>query len=148
MTSKRKPKHVPQEPTIEANISGNISGQIAIGSNIHQTQTAQGGVSGLTKDELTTLTELIGLLKEKVASEAPPDKKESALEKVSDLEDAIVAEKPDISTMEHVRNWFVKNIPSLAGAVTGLVVNPIVGKLVEAAGETIAHEFKRHFGSG
>ena len=34
---------------------------------------------------------------------------------------------------------------SFVGAVTALVVNPIVGALVGAAGETLATEFKRRF---
>jgi len=128
-------------------ITGDVSGQIAVGENIGQTQSLQAGNSNLTEQELQTLSELIESLKQQVSSEAPPDKKEPALERVSELEQAITAEEPDISTMEYVKNWFIKNVPQLAGAVTGLVVNPIVGKLVEAAGETIAHEFKRRFES-
>lgn len=147
MASKRKPKNPSQAPGIEAHVSGKINGQVAIGTNIHQTQAIQSGVSSLTKDEQATLTAMIRSLKEKVAAEAPPDKKDAALEKLSDLEKAIAAEEPEVSTMTHVKIWFVKNIPSLAGAVTGLVVNPLVGKLVEAAGETLAQEFKQHFGS-
>ena len=131
---------------MDAHISGKISGQVAIGTNIHQTQTIRSGGSSLTKDEQATLTALIHSLKEKVAAEAPPDKKDAALKELSDLEKAIAAEKPEVSTMAHVKNWFVRNIPSLAGAVTGLVVNPLVGKLVEAAGETLAQEFRQHFG--
>ena len=146
MASKRKPKGTPQEPSISANISGNISGQVAIGTGIQQSQTVHSVTSNLSAEEFKMLYELLGELKEKIASEAPEEQKETALEKVSDLEDALTAEKPDVSRMEHVRNWFVKNIPQLAGAVTGLVVNPIVGKLVEAAGETVAFEFKRRFG--
>jgi hypothetical protein len=102
-------------------------------------------MASLSAAELKTLSEMIAGLKQQISTEAPPDKKEPALEKVSELEQAITDKKPDVSTMEYVRNWFVKNIPGLAGAVTGLVVNPIVGKLVEAAGETIASEFKRRF---
>jgi hypothetical protein len=48
--------------------------------------------------------------------------------------------------MEYVKGWFAKHLPGLAGAVTGVIVHPIVGKLVEAAGETLAAEFKRRFG--
>jgi hypothetical protein len=48
--------------------------------------------------------------------------------------------------MEYVKRWFVKNLPGLAGAVTSIVVHPIVGKLVEAAGDALAAEFRRRFG--
>jgi len=67
---------------------------------------------------------------------------------VQELEEAVTAEKPDLTTMEYVKQWFVKNLPGLAGAVTGVVVNPIVGKLVEAAGDALAAEFRRRFGGG
>ena len=147
MTSKRGQKPAHQEPAIEANFSGNISGQVAIGENISQVQTIKVENSSVTEADLITLHKMITELKSRISSTAPADKQADALEKVSELEQAITGEKPDISTMEYVRNWFGKNLPQLAGAVTGLVVNPIVGKLVEAAGETIAHEFKRRFGS-
>ncbi len=130
---------------VTVNIDGDITGQVAIGQNIHQAQSLRASALALTEAELKILSELIAGLKQQVSTQAPPDKKEPALEKVSELEQAINAKKPDISTMESVRNWFVKNIPGIAGAVTGVVVNPIVGKLVEAAGETIADEFKRRF---
>ena len=132
---------------ITISIGGDVGGQMAVGENITQTQSIQSGSSGLTEEELKSLSILIEELRRQVASEAPPDKKEPALERVSELEQAITAKEPDVSTMEYVKNWFIKNIPQLAGAVTGLVVNPIVGKLVEAAGETVANEFKRRFGS-
>ena len=135
-----------RSPGVTVSINGDVSGQVAIGKNIRQAQSLRAGASSLTEAELKTLSELIEGLKQQVATEAPPDKKEPALEKVSELEKAITDEKPDLSTMEYVRNWFVKNIPALAGTVTSLVVNPIVGKLVEAAGETITQEFKRRFG--
>ena len=140
-------KKRPQPPSIDARISGSVSGQVAIGENITQTQHVQASSAPITEADLQTLRSLIADLKAQVASTAPADKQATALEKVSELEEAITVKEPDISTMEYVRNWFVKNIPQLAGAVTGLVVNPIVGKLVEAAGETVAHEFKRRFGT-
>ena len=48
--------------------------------------------------------------------------------------------------MEYVRNWFVKNVPTMAGAVTSIVINPIVGRLVQAGGDVLASDFKRRFG--
>ena len=77
---------------------------------------------------------------------APPEKKDAALERVDELEEAITAQEPDLPTMEYVKRWFVRNLPDLAGAVTSVVVHPIVGKLVEAAGDALAAEFRRRFG--
>lgn len=123
-----------------------VSGQVAIGNNNVQTQTISKENITITEDELETLNKMFQEVKEQVAQKAPADMQEKALEKVTELEEAVKTEKPDITTMEYVKNWFEKHLPQLAGAVTSLVVNPIVGKLVEVAGDTIANEFKRRFG--
>lgn len=130
----------------EVLIEGDVSGQVAIGNNIKQKQIIKKMSTEVSSADLEALHKLIEALKEQISTSAPPDQQEKALERVSELEEAITAEEPDLTTMEYVKNWFGKNLPQLAGAVTGLVVNPIVGKLVEAAGETIAHEFKQRFG--
>ena len=70
---------------------------------------------------------------------------DSASERIDELEEAIIAEKPDLSTMEYVGNWFTKNLPAIAGSVTSLVIHPIVGKLVQAAGDATVSEFERRF---
>lgn len=48
--------------------------------------------------------------------------------------------------MQHVKQWLAKNVPRLAGAVVAIVFNPLMGKQVEAASETLAAEFRRRFG--
>ena len=123
-----------------------VSGQVAIGNNNLQTQNISRDHVTITNDELDTLKKMFEKVKEQVAQKAPADMQEKALEKVTELEEAVKTEKPDITTMEYVKNWFEKNLPQLAGAVTSLVVNPIVGKLVQVAGDTIAQEFTRRFG--
>lgn len=138
-----------QEPSgdvIRATISGDISGQVAVGKGITQIQTVGAAQPQVTEAELAELRQVLADLKAKVAAEAPPDKKDAALERVEELEEAVAAEEPDLSTMEYVKRWFVKNLPGLAGAVTSVVVHPIVGKLVEAAGDALAAEFRRRFG--
>jgi hypothetical protein len=42
--------------------------------------------------------------------------------------------------------WFGKNLPTLAGSITGLIIHPVVGKIVEAAGELAASQFRALFG--
>jgi hypothetical protein len=135
------------EPSNEIYIGGDVSGPIAIGENISQTQSVQAGPSGFTKQELTTISELIDGLKRQVSSEAPPDKRQPALERLSELEQTITAQEPDVATLAYVRNWFVKNIPQVADSVTELLANPIFGKVSGAAGAAIAHELKRRLGS-
>ena len=130
--------------TISATINGNVSGQVAIGQNINQSHTEVH--QALTGVEMQELQQILARLKSQVEVEAPAEKRAAALERVDELEQAITEKKPDLSTMEYVRNWFGKHIPGLAGAVVSVVVHPIVGKLVEAAGDLLAVDFRKRFG--
>jgi hypothetical protein len=129
---------------IQVTVGGDVSGQLAAGENISQVSTKTTGE--VTKAELEEFRQLLATLRSKIEAEAQPDQKDAALERVEELEQAITEKKPDLSTMEYVRNWFVKNLPGLAGAVTSVVVHPIVGKLVEAGGDALVGEFRRRFG--
>lgn len=129
---------------IHVSVGGDVSGQLAAGENITQMSTKTAGE--VTRAELEELNQLLAHLRSKVEVEAHPDKKDVALERVGELEGAIAEEKPDLTTMEYVKNWFVKNLPGLAGTVTSVVVHPIVGKLVEAGGDALVEEFRRRFG--
>lgn len=126
-------------------IEGNVPGQVAVGSSIQQTQSIGHSRPQVSSADLELLRDQFEQLKAQINQAVPPEQQEKAIEKVTELEEAITDEKPDLSTMEYVRNWFGRNLPQLAGAVTGLVVHPIVGKLVEAAGDALAQEFKRRF---
>lgn len=101
---------------------------------------------GVTTAELEALRALFDNLRERVTAEAPPELAEEAQTQVDELEEAATAPKTDLSAMERVRNWFFENLPSVAGAVTSLLVNPILGKVVEAAGDLAANELWRRFG--
>ncbi len=130
---------------IRATISGDISGQVAVGKGITQIQTIGAARPKVTEADRAELRQALANLKAKVAAEAPPDKKDAALERVEELEEAVTAEEPDLPTMEYIKHWFIKNLPGLTGAVTSVVVHPIVGKLLEAAGDSLAAEFRRRF---
>jgi hypothetical protein len=133
---------------IRATISGDVSGQVAVGKDITQTQAVGAAPPQVTEAELAELRQAFADLKAKVEAEAPPEKKAAALERMDELEEAITAEEPDLTTMEYVKGWFVKNLPALGGAVTSILVHPIVGRLVEAAGDVAVTEFRRRFGGG
>jgi hypothetical protein len=94
-------------------------------------------------DELGSLFEALYRL---VDEQAPPEQKQRALQEVDALKEAIEDEEPDLGKMESVQRWFKRNLPQLAGAVSSVILHPIVGKLVEAAGEVLATEFRRRFG--
>ena len=125
---------------------GNVSerSQVAVGHHINQTQTH--GAPPVTEEEMAQLRQMFDELKTKIAQEAPAAEQEKALERVDELQEAVTAKEPDLTTMEYVKNWFVKNLPSVAGSVVGLVVHPIVGKLVEAGGDALASTFRKRFG--
>jgi hypothetical protein len=133
---------------INATISGPVSGQVAIGSGINQVNVMGRTDPQVTQADLDELHEALAKVKAQVESDAAPEKKAAALERLDELEEAVTAEKPDLTTMEYVKRWFARYLPELAGAVTGVIIHPIVGKLVEAAGDGLAAEFKHHFGKG
>jgi hypothetical protein len=126
---------------------GNVSdrSQAAVGLNIVQKQTHH-AAPVVTQADLAQLQEMFEALKERIAKEAPPAEKEKALERVDELQAAVTAKEPDLTTMEYVKNWFGKNLPSIAGSVVSLIVHPLVGKVVEVGGEALASTFRKRFG--
>ena len=135
------PKQQKPKDGVNVNIKGDVSGQVVVGNNNRVIKNVNH--PPVTPAELVELRKVISELRNTVQSEAPADKKDSALERVDELEQAVLEEKPDISTMEYVKNWFGKHLPGLAGTIVGVLVHPIVGKLVEAAGDAVADEFKK-----
>lgn len=136
------------QPSISANIAAqDISGQVVVGNqNTLSQQIGPSAEAIVTPAELEELRQQFQQLKQQIQAEASPDKQGAALERVEELEAAITAEKPDLTTIQYVKNWFGKHLPKLTGTLTGIVVNPIVGKLVEAAGEMAAVDFRERFG--
>jgi hypothetical protein len=128
---------------ISSYIGGPVSGQAAIGHDITQIHTV---VAPVSEAELAELRRDFDSLKAQVAQQAPPAKQASASERLDELHAAITAPTPELSTIEYVRNWFVKNLPAMAGAVTTIVLNPIVGRLVQTGGDVLVADFKRRFG--
>ncbi|MEO0456667.1 MAG: hypothetical protein AAF152_08795 [Cyanobacteria bacterium P01_A01_bin.114] len=137
----------PARDPININIGGDLSGQMAVGDNNTQqnTLTHSQNTAGASAADLATLRHLFATLKTQVAETAPAEKKGPALERLDELEEAVTAEQPDLTTMGYIKGWFVKHLPTLSGAVTSVVVHPIVGKLVEAAGTMAADEFRQRF---
>jgi hypothetical protein len=126
--------------TISAQITGAVSGQVAVGKRIAQQQTT--GAADVTPDELAQLRQAFADLRADVAAQAPPERQAAAVERVEELEQAVLAEEPDMTTIAYVGRWFKTNLPGLAGAITGIVVHPVVGRIVGAAGNAIAAELR------
>jgi hypothetical protein len=140
---------MPQEQTsenIEAQVAGDVSGQIAVGRDIHQRQTIGIPRPVVTPEEQVVLRAVLDQLKAQVVAVAAPELQQSASERVQELDEAVSADPPDLNTIQYVRGWIGRHLPQLAGSITSLVFHPVLGKLVEAAGDLLTDEFRRRFG--
>ncbi len=135
---------------IRVTIGGSVSGggQVAAGRNISQSyvRTHTEGAAPVTDADLAELRSAIESVKAQVVATAPAEQQAAALERIDELEQAVVADEPDLTTLQYVRKWFGKNLPKLAGSVTGLIIHPVVGKIVEAAGDLAVRQFRELFG--
>jgi serine/threonine protein kinase len=124
---------------------GTISGgQVSVGSS-SSSQPSEPALPML-ENHLAIVRQKLSELRAQVEAQAPLRKKKAALERVDELGDALTATPPDLDTLAYVKNWFGKNISTLAGAVTEVIIHPSVDKLMAAAGETVAAEYHRRFG--
>ena len=136
-----------QGQVIRGTVTGDVSGQVAIGSSIRQSWTVAAPQAAPTEAEMADFRRAVEALKAQIAAAAPPEVQGPALQRAAELEEAVTSGgEPDLTTLEYVKKWFVKSLPSLAGAVTSVVVHPVVGKLVSAAGDAAVAEFNRRFG--
>jgi hypothetical protein len=124
---------------------GDGAHDIAAGKQIHQV-IGRPSHKQVTEADLATVRQLFADLKHQIEAQSPAEKKDSALERIAELEEAVIAKEPDLTTMEYVKKWFSKHLPQVAGVVASVLINPIVGKVVEAAGDLAAGELKRRFG--
>ncbi len=128
---------------IETHVSDVGAGaQVVTGENIQATMTTP-------EVDLAEIQRLIAELRTQLVSlELSADKKIIGDEFVNQLEGELIKKdgNPDPSTIKTSGNWLMKNIPALAGALTSLFINPIVGKVVEAAGSIAADWVKEQFG--
>ena len=123
----------------------NTSGQAAIGKDIDQTQTSIALGEAPTAEELQQLAAAFAALRAEVERDAPPEVRDEAVKQAEALEQATTGPEPNVSGMAAARRWFLEHAPKLLGAVTAVIVNPIVGKVVQTAGDAIAEEYRRRF---
>jgi hypothetical protein len=135
---------------IRVSIGGSVAagGQVAAGHEITQSyvRTHTEGPAAVTEADLAELRRAVEAVKTQIVAEVLPDQQAAALERVDELQEAVVADEPDLTTLQYVQKWFGKNLPKLAGTVTGLIIHPVVGKIVEAAGDLAASQFHQLFG--
>jgi len=130
--------------SISANIGDVGDGsQVAVGNEITQTQSYG---PPPTAEDIAQLQQMFDELKARIEQEVAPAEKEKALERVDELKEAVTAKEPDLTTVEYVKNWFGKNVPSVASSVVDLIVHPLVAKFVAAGGKVLAATFRERFG--
>ena len=131
--------------TTSIEVGGDLSGQVAIGDNNRLIRTSAAGPL-VTDAERRQLEMAFSDLRATVEQAAPAERRQAAQERITELQEAVMADEPDLTTMEYVRGWFARNLPSMAGAVASIIVHPIVGRLVAAAGDSLVADFDRRFG--
>jgi hypothetical protein len=137
------PSERPATESVTATVSNVSGGNIAIGHTVTQTSTVTSGAAPVSPQELAELKQEFADLRQQLLHD--PEVPDEAAAKLDQLQEAVTAPEPDIGTMERVRNWFLMHAPKVAGAVMALVVNPIVGSLVAAAGDAVSSEFRKRF---
>jgi hypothetical protein len=133
---------------ITATVTGDVSGQMAIGANIQQVRSEGAPVTAEGRELLADFRRAVEELRAEIDAGVPAELAGPAQERVDELETAVAAAaegkaEMDVTTFEYVRRWLGKNLPAVAGAVTSVVVHPLVGKLVEAAGDAAAGAVRR-----
>lgn len=132
---------------------GTNAGNLAVGDRAVAANAVQSGagpklaISGEPLDAVLARLrdEAIAPLRARVAAEAPAAVRDEALAQVTALDEALAAPAPQLGTMSRVREWFARHLPKLAGGVTSVVLHPLAGRLVEAAGDALVAEFERRF---
>jgi hypothetical protein len=97
---------------------------------------------GLSPEDTDALRAAFAGMRERVAAEAPPEQRERAIAEAAEVEAAIVSTDPDPGRVRRALRWFRDHLPQLAGTVAGVLVNPVVGKVVAAAGDAVAEEVR------
>jgi hypothetical protein len=125
---------------ISAVVTGPVQGAVAVGKDISQQQDVGSMQLTVTEAERAELSALFAGLRRDVSAAVPESERRAALERVDELEQAVVADRPDLTTVQYVKQWFARKLPAAAGLITSLLVHPLVGRIVERAGDKLAEE--------
>lgn len=135
------------ERSVSATITGDVSGQIAVGSNIQQARDVGNTEAMVTSEELAELRAMFAEARVQAALQLPKRQQPAAAERLDELEEAVTGDDPDrTTTVQYVKQWFTRKAPALAGVVASILVNPIVGKLVQSAGDVALAELQDSVG--
>lgn len=106
--------HDPRGDQIRASVSGDVSGQVAVGKDIKQTRTTSpDSTQGKGEDQERVFADL----RRMVENEAPPEERQSALDRLDTLEEAISSDPPNADAIQDIVSWFATHLPEMAEAV-------------------------------
>ena len=123
---------------INAVVTGQVQGAVAVGKDITQHQDVGSMQVTITDAEREELGALFAQLRGDISAIVPESERRAALERVDELEQAVVADHPDLTTVQYVKQWFARKLPAAAGLITSVLVHPLVGRIVERAGDKLA----------
>jgi hypothetical protein len=137
------------DPTPDRSINVEVhdmkDSQLAAGEGNTQTIQTVKVSAPPSAEELKELAAAFDALKAQVERDAPPEVREEAIRQADALQQATISERPNVSVMAAAKQWFLAHAPGLLGAVTAVVINPIVGTIVGSAGDAIAKEYQKWF---
>jgi hypothetical protein len=139
----------------QISVGGGVGGHVVVGHD-NQVISSPTNAPKPSAAELASFQAAVDELKAQLAATAATTSPGTAgaatateaAAKLDELHAAATAPTPDVSAMVRVRTWFVAHLPAFAGAVTGLLVHPVVGALVKSAGDAVTAEFHRRIGGG
>jgi hypothetical protein len=123
---------------ISAVVTGPVQGAVAVGKDISQQQEVGSMELTLTDAEMAEVKTLFAGLREQISAAVRESERRAALERVDELEEAVVADRPDLTTIEYVKQWFARKLPAAAGLVASVLVHPLIGAIVQRAGDKLA----------
>jgi hypothetical protein len=123
---------------INAVVTGPVQGAVAVGKAISQRQDVGSMEVALSDAERAQLSTLFANLRHEVSAAVPDSDRRAAVDRLDELEHAVVANHPDLTTIEYVKQWFARKLPAAAGLVASLLIHPLVGRIVERAGDKLA----------
>nr|QNO50048.1 hypothetical protein MMAJBCMK_00031 [Methanosarcinales archaeon ANME-2c ERB4] len=131
---------------------GTVSGvSIHAGGDVYKDVSMDTGALGrestvivLKQDKIETVNRLFADLNSQLRSvpDISEDRRNEAISKSEELNKELIKEKPEPGKIEQLKGWLIDNVPEVAGTVTSLFINPIVGKVVEKAGKMMSERIK------
>jgi hypothetical protein len=92
----------------------------------------QAGIgSGHLQLVISGLDARFGDARKAVEEQAEPEQRDEALAHADELERAVVNDRRGPGRIQNVLRWFENHAPQLVGTVVSVVINPLVGKVVE-----------------